>query len=332
MTTSSFSSTRFRSRRGRFMPVPTSSSRPMRPSCPRPVSTAAAAPEHSKTTSKGSSTSSNASRGTVKASGATARRAPRRSPSSRRVGEGSLTVRSFTPRAASATSVSAPIGPVPLTRTRGGLAPPSSAEMPLSVIAWSATASGSHRAASRTPISSGSRTSCDASTRVYWANAPCHSRPAKVGSSTHRPGRWARQGSHAPQPGSGPPTTRSPTVQSETSEPSAAMRPAYSCPPIDSGRAQPSITMWRSVPQIPQWLTSISASRGPSSGSARSSTAMVRAPRFTAARIVVGSRGRGAVLLAEDSTPRASRRSTQGVNRRRQTALAFGAAGLYPRI
>src|SRR5205807_87037 len=55
------------------------------------------------------------------------------------------------------------------------------------------------------------------------------------------------------------------------------------------GRPHPSRTRWRSVPQMPQWLTSRSTSRGPTSGTGSSCTEMSPGPRYTAASMVAGT-------------------------------------------
>ncbi len=66
-------------------------------------------------------------------------------------------------------------------------------------------------------------------TRTYSANAPslCTDMPGVL-RPEHSDGRPARQNSHSPQRGVGPPTTSSPTFQRSTFGPVAMTRPENS--------------------------------------------------------------------------------------------------------
>ncbi len=208
--------------------------------------------------------------------------APSRSASARRVGCGSLTTTSVTPRRPAAAMLSAPIGPHP------------GHEDPLA--RFDATTRQAverdrerfgqrrrpHRHAGRDPqelgvvhaheVGEGALELADAGTGA-------------TGAELRSPGEAVLALTAAC---AGPPTTSSPGDHPVTSSPTATTRPEYSCPPMESGAPQPSTNMCRSLPQTPQWLTSRSTSCGPSSGTGRSSTATSRGPRYTAARIVAG--------------------------------------------
>ena len=295
--TSSFKRMRFGSNFGRAIPAPTRTSVPARFSCASADSWARPLPEHSSATSNGSSTMSNGIPGVTRSTGSTDR-APSFSHSARRLALGSLTTTSSTPRAFNAATERNPIGPPPVTSQRvPGRAPPAC------VMPCSATARGSVSAACLSERPSGTRSASAARTLLYSANAPCHapSSPPTELRSMHNEVRFARQYSHLPHFGDGPPIARSPTAQPLTSAPRAATVPEYSCPSMTPARPPHSRRKWRSEPQIPQWLTSRSSSPGPGCGVGRSSTATSRRPMNTAAGMVSGRAVSGGCVMAEGS-------------------------------
>ncbi len=118
--------------------------------------------------------------------------------------------------------ISAPMGPTPKTATS---AP---GESRLTVIAWSATASGSASAATRGWRPGGTATTWSCGMRTYSANAPWNRPVPGWLRCRHTAGRPARHDGQAPHPGRGPPTTRSPIDQWRTSSPTCTTVPLYS--------------------------------------------------------------------------------------------------------
>ena len=159
---------RLESNVGCSMPAPTITRTPPRRSWQKPASTAAFFPEHSSTTwtarleilsgSRGEKTSS--SEGSITSVAPTSR-ARRRRPS-----DGSTTVTWSTPMARSAPTVSAPMGPAPITMAV------SPGPMPDRVMPCRATANGSASAAWRAESPSGRRRTPAARTRTNSAKAP----------------------------------------------------------------------------------------------------------------------------------------------------------------
>ena len=284
VTSSSFSRTRLGSRAGGAMPLPTSTRRP-------PVVSWAQRRCH-----RGGAGPSTRSRrrprrprgdGARPSTGRRGRRAPprpwrrRERARSRRAWCGSLTTTSSTPRARSAATTSRPIGPPPETRTRWPR------RAPLRVTPWSATASGSARAAvrrrqARRHRHDGPLVGTHVGGERAVGLAACRAWRA---TGTARAGR-RRQERQAPHPGAGPPTTGSPTATAPPSPATARTMPDHSWPPTVPGRAQPSRARCRSVPHTPQWLTSTSTCVPVGQGTGRSSTRTSPGPCTTAARIV----------------------------------------------
>jgi hypothetical protein len=88
----------------------------------------------------------------------------------------------------------------------------------------------------------------------------------------HTDGLPSRQRRQVPHLGEAPPTTSSPTDQSVTASPTAAMAPLHSCPATTpAGRPHPSRSWWMSEPQMPQECTRTTTWSGPGRGTGRSS-------------------------------------------------------------
>ncbi len=260
--TSSFNKMRFGSNLGRAMPAPTSTSVPPRFSCASADSCARPLPEHSSATSNGSSTVSNGIAGCHEIGGVDHARAEllaERAPALLGLAHDDVVDaerlegrdREEADRAAAGDE---PAGPGPGAAALGD------------AVQRDREGFGERGVLEREVVGNVERLrrparSCSA------AKAPCQaSLPATELRSMQSEVRLARQYSHLPHLGEGPPIARSPIAQPVTSAPIAATVPENSWPSIAPALPPHSMRKCRSEPQIPQWLTSSSSSPGPGTG------------------------------------------------------------------
>ena len=189
---------------------------------------------------------------------------------------GSLTVMSSTPSARRTATVSRPIGPAAGDERPGRRAAARDRRTPRR-----ATATGSASAAVRRSSAVGERVEPRRPRAlVAWRRRPDYGadpgyvavdaqvgppRPARLAAAAPAARARRRPGRRRDQPLDAGPGLRRST-------------PEYSWPCTEPGVPQPSITKWRSLPQIPQWLISTSTSPDAGTGTATERTATFPCP------------------------------------------------------